>query len=109
MRVGEPDSDLAALPDRVRAAAHVHHKGEVVWRNDHAEDAINALADNGKLIHGLDAWTLYPDGGVMEIPVSAWKEQAGETEDEAIERARREALDALPFAKSEGSHVLIGW
>jgi len=31
----------------------------------------------------------------MEIPVSAWKEQAGETEDEAIERARREALDGV--------------
>lgn len=73
MRLAEPDPDLAALPDAVRAAAHVFHNGEVAWPNDDAESAINAPADTGKLILGLDARTLHPDGGVMEIPVSAWR------------------------------------
>jgi hypothetical protein len=109
MRLAEPDPDLAALPDAVRAAAHVFHNGEVAWPNDDAESAIKALADTGKLILGLDARTLHPDGGVMEIPVSAWEKQPGETAQEAIERARCEALDTLAFAKSEGTHVLVTW
>lgn len=50
-----PDTDLAALPDSVRATAHVFHKGEVAWPNDHAEAAINALAAAGHEILGLDA------------------------------------------------------
>ena len=103
MRLAEPDPDLAALPDDVRAAAHVFHNGEVAWPNDDAEAAINALAANGKLILGLDARTLYPDGGVMEIPVTAWAAHPEETTEAAVERARQEALDALPFAKAEGT------
>jgi hypothetical protein len=109
VRISELDPDLAALPDAIRVAAHIFRNGEVAWPNDSAEAAINALADNGKLILGLDARTLFPDGGVMEIPVSAWAERSGETAEEAIERARREALEALPTARSEGSHVLITW
>jgi hypothetical protein len=109
MRLAKPDPDLSALPDAVRATAHVFNNGEVAWPNDDAEAAINALADNQKLILGLDARTLYSDGGVMEIPVSAWEEMPGETADEAVERGRREALDALPVAKSEGTHVLVTW
>jgi hypothetical protein len=109
MRVGEPDPDLAVLPDEIRAAAHVFHNGEVAWPNEVAEAAINALAATGKLILGLDARTLYPDGGVMEIPASAWEEQPGESAADAIERARVEALEGLPFAFSEGTHVLVTW
>ena len=109
MRQAEPNRKLSALPEPVRAAAHVFRNGEVAWPNDDAEAAINALADSGRLISGLDARTLYPDGGVMEIPVSSWNEQRGETASEAIERARWEALDALASAMSEGTHVLISW
>jgi hypothetical protein len=109
MRIAEPDPDIAALPHAVRAAAHVFENGEVAWPNDHAEAAINALAASGKVIYGLDARTLFPDGGVMEIPVSAWEPQPNEAAEEAVERARREALAALPFAQSEGTHVLVTW
>lgn len=70
MRVGQPDPDLAALPDEVRATAHIFSSGEVAWPNDRAEAAINALATSGQLVLGLDARTLPADGGVMEIPVS---------------------------------------
>ena len=76
MRVAEPDPKLTGLPDDVRATARVFHNGEVAWPNDDAEVAINALAANGNVILGLDARTLYPDGGVMEVPVSAWETHA---------------------------------
>jgi hypothetical protein len=93
----------------VRAAAHVFRNGEVAWPNDAAEAAIDALAVSGKLIVGLDARTLHPDGGVTEIPIGAWAEGAHEPPEAAVERARRDALDALPSAQSEGTHVLITW
>jgi hypothetical protein len=109
VRAGEPNPDLAALPLAVRGAAHVFENGEVAWPNEHAEAAINALARTGKLVLGLDARTIHPDGGLMEIPISAWRETAGEPEADAVERARGEALEALPIAVAEGTHVLITW
>jgi hypothetical protein len=33
----------------------------------------------------------------------------GETRDAAVERAQQEALDALPLAGREATHVLIDW
>jgi hypothetical protein len=108
MRISEPDPKLAGLPDEVRAAAHVFSNGEVAWPNEHAREAIEALAAAGKRVLGLDARTLYPDGGVMEIPVSAWHETAASRE-EQVGQCRAEALAALPLALSEGTHVLIDW
>jgi hypothetical protein len=109
VRIGEPDPEIAALPDAVRATAYVFDNGEVAWPNDAAEAAINALADIGPRILGLDARTLFADGAVMETPVSAWEPAPNESEEEAVERARQEALSALPFAQSEGTHVLVTW
>ena len=105
----EPDPVLAAIPPAVRAAAHVFHNGEVAWPNAEAEEAINALAASGKRILGLDARTLYPDGGVMEIPISAWRDTPGESRSAGVERARVEAVGALATAVSEGTHVLTTW
>ena len=109
MRTGEPEPGLAALPDAVREKAYVFDNGEVAWPNDAAEAAINALAATGQLVLGLDARTLFADGGVMEVPVSAWVREPNEGDEEAVERARQEALLALPLAQSEGTHVLITW
>lgn len=109
VRVGKPNPDLATLPLPVRAAAHVFSNGEVAWPNVDAGHAIIALAASGKRILGLDARTLYPDDGVMEIPISAWREQPGESRGEQIERSRVEALEALAVAAAEGTHVLITW
>ncbi len=109
MRIGEPEPELAALPDAVRSTAYVFDNGEVAWPNDAAEAAINALADIGQRILGLDARTLFADGGVMEIPISAWEPAPNESDEEAVESARQEALSALPSAQSEGTHVLVTW
>jgi hypothetical protein len=109
VRSGEPDPDLAALPVTVRGAARVFKNGEVAWPHEHAEAAIDALADAGKLVLGLDARSMYPDGSAVEVPISAWRESAGELDVDAIERARTEALRALPTSVSEGTLVLITW
>ena len=109
MPSGDPREDLAALPESVRAAAHVFSNGEVAWPNEHAESAINALASAGHKILGLDARTLSPDGGVMEIPITADAFRSYDAGGDEVERARRDALAALPFAHSEGTHVLITW
>ena len=109
MRSGEPDTDLAALPDSVRATAHLFHNGEVAWPNDHAEAAINALAAAGHEILGLDARALLPDGGVTEVPISAGAFRSLQRAGDQVEQARLDALAALPFAKSEGTHVLVTW
>jgi hypothetical protein len=101
VRAGDHDRDLAALPDEVRRSARVFANGEVAWPNEWARDAINALADSGRSILGLDARTLYPDGCVMEVPVSS----SGLD----VEAARRAALEALPDAVAAGTHVLITW
>ncbi|XAY06029.1 hypothetical protein DSM112329_02890 [Paraconexibacter sp. AEG42_29] len=83
--------------------------GDVAWLNEHADAAINAIADAQRLIVGLDARTMFSDGGYTETPISAWTEAPNEGSDDAIERARGEALDALLLAKSEGTHVLLNW
>jgi hypothetical protein len=108
MRISEPDPNLAGLPEEVRAAAHVFSNGEVAWPNEYARAAIEALTAAGKRVLGLDARTLHPDGGVMEIPVSAWHETADPRE-EQVGQCRAEAHEALPLAFSEGTHVLIDW
>ncbi|HEV3230506.1 MAG TPA: hypothetical protein VGY97_13600 [Solirubrobacteraceae bacterium] len=108
MRIEEPEPDLDALPPDVRAAAHVFENGEVAWPNDYASAAIEALAARGKRVLGLDARTLYPDGRVMEIPISAWEEAPG-SRGEQVKQCRAEAIEALPLAVSEGTHVLITW
>lgn len=77
-------ADLARLPEPVAAAAHVYDNGEVSWPNHHAEAAVNALADAGFLILGLDARTHFPDGRLMDA-----------------------ALEDLAIATEHGDHVLI--
>jgi hypothetical protein len=109
MRVGGPDPKLTVLPEEVRRHAHVFPNREVAWPNDHAEAAIEAVAAAGKIVVGLDARTLYENGTMMEVPISAWHDREGESRTAAVERARREALDALPLARNEGTHVLIDW
>jgi hypothetical protein len=97
------------LPIEVRATAHVFENGEVGWPKADAAAAIHALSDAGRCILGLDARTLYPDGGVREIPISALSDRPGESREERVERGRAEALEALPSAIEEGTHVLVTW
>ena len=38
----------------------------------------------GQLILGLDARTLFANGGVMETPISAWEREPNESDEEAV-------------------------
>ena len=68
--------DISVLPQTVQAKAEFQDNGEVVWRLDDAMDAINALADSGQIILGLDFWEYYPDGGLLEMPWSSMSQKA---------------------------------
>ncbi len=103
--------DISVLPQTVQAKAEVQDNGEVVWRLDDAMDAINALADSGQIILGLDFWEYYPDGGLLEMPWSSY-EPEGTTTD--VENGRRTALSELERGISVHSltpdhWVLITW
>jgi hypothetical protein len=104
----DPERHLGRLPEELRASAHVFANGEVAWSNEHACSAINALANAGLRVLGLDARTMYPDGGVMETPVSAWTATDAPREDQ-VEQCRAQALEALPAAIDQGTHALITW
>jgi hypothetical protein len=113
------DEQLRVLPDEVCRTARVYENGEVAWPNHHAEAAVNALADAGFLIQGLDARRHPADGGVQETPISdygialIYTEKQGlhnapEPKVEPTVEARRQvALADLPAAFDEGEYVLI--
>ncbi|MCW2703295.1 MAG: hypothetical protein JWQ37_1290 [Blastococcus sp.] len=46
---------LAALPHDVAESAHVDANGEVWWHSQDAERAVNALADAGHVILGVES------------------------------------------------------
>lgn len=95
--------DLDALPLPLRLSARVDANGEVAWPRTDAAAAVNALADAGRVVLGLDLRT-YDADGVMEIPWSAsgWGDP---------ERARQAALAALAREDmpTDVEWVLVTW
>ena len=79
-----------------------------MWPFDDAVAAINALADNGQVILGLDFWEYDEDHRILETPWNAY-ESEGEATD--VRNGRRKALSEL--ARATGvlpEHwVLITW
>ena len=110
---------LARLPEAARQTARIYENGEVAWPNEHAAFAIEALADAGFLILGLDARTHHPDGSLSEVPVSDYSPGLFYTGAEGLHRgavprvtptpeARRDAaLNDVDFAAAHGDFVLI--
>ena len=96
-----PADDLDVLPGPLRASARVEPNGEVAWSLADAPAVINALADAGRLVLGLDLRS-YEGGQTFEVPLS---DHSGES----VEPARREALAALQRDDIPGEWVLITW
>ena len=97
--------DLASLPPDVVETAHVDDNGEVWWRLEHTERAINALADAGLVILGLDLRE-YDDGGhFLEVAWSAFQP----TGSDDVECGRAAALAALARPNRTGNAVLVTW
>jgi len=93
------------LPALVRSAANVQDNGEVVWPLDHAAEAINALADAGQVVLGLDVRDYDGTGRFIEV---AWSSFDPDGLDD-VERGRGHALAALQRPGMPGSSILITW
>ncbi len=97
--------DLASLPHEVAAAANVDANGEVWWHAQNAERAINALADTGLVVLGLDLREYDDQGNFFE---TAWSDYRPSGNND-VEEARTAALAALRRPDRSGNAVLITW
>jgi len=88
--------DLSALSEPLRIAAVFTNQGrEVMWPREVVRDAVNALADAGRTVLGLDLRSdgegTTPEGAATEVPWSEFQPGLGDQ----VEEARKQALDAL--------------
>ena len=105
--------DISMLPDDVRNRARFRENGEVEWRLADAPRAINALADAGLVVLGLDLRS-YPDGHTMEVAWSGFEPDRDLSVEANVEGVRRAALDALVrdnFAENAefAEWILVTW
>lgn len=108
--VAVSDRDLSALPDDLRAAAIFRNDGqEVMWPRHFAPRVVNALADAGVIVLGLDLRSdgegSTPPGVSTEIAWSAFR--AGEGDQ--VEAARSDALRALDRLRTKTELDAYGW
>jgi hypothetical protein len=92
-----PSLDLSLLPDDLRIAAILTDGGrEVMWPRGLAQQVVNALADRGAVVLGLDLRSdgegFTPPGLDTEVPWSAFHPRSAPADAEA---ARSEALAAI--------------
>jgi hypothetical protein len=97
--------DLALLPPDVAGSARVDDNGEVWWHSADAERAVNALANAGLVILGLDLREYDAEGRFFETAWSALEP----TDANDVELGRSAALAALARPDRFGNAVLITW
>ena len=101
-------SDLARLPSDLGNRATVVDRGEAVWPRGDAERAVNALADAGLILLGIDYYVRDADGHRMQQnPVSLYEPDGNED----VERSRQRALEALRswWSTEYGQEVVVVW
>ena len=92
--------DLSFLSADLRRAARLTDNGtEIMWPRERVEEVINALADHGIVVLGLDLRSdggdgVTPPGLATEVPWIAYEPKASGRSGQ-IEAARTQALDAL--------------
>jgi hypothetical protein len=96
-------NDLDALPPALAERARIDPNGEVSWPLSDASAVVEALADAGRLVLGLDIRDYSPDGTFHEFP---WSDVGGE---QNVGVARDHSLAALQQHKVPGDWVLITW
>jgi hypothetical protein len=91
---------------RVRIAAN----GEVSWPLVDAARAVNALADAGQLVLGLEVEE-FDDKGITVTPWSFFEPDELDRAEANVRRAREAALEALtaPGLADHGDWVLVDW
>lgn len=97
--------DMAALPAAVQRAAHTDEHGETTWRIEAAVSAIQALAEAGRVVLGLDVREYAIDGTFTEAAWSSY-EPTGNGDPEAAGAA---ALEALSREHLPGEWILVTW
>jgi hypothetical protein len=101
-----PADDLRFLPADVQASARPLDNGEVCWPLSHVAEAVNALADAGRIVLGLDVRDYQDDGTFFEVPWSDFQ-PLGQADD--VERAREHAQAALLRSDLPGSWLVVTW
>lgn len=102
--------DLSVLPDDLRAAAIFTNEGrEVMWPREFAPGVVNALADEGVIVLGLDLRSdgegTTPPGASTEVAWSAFHPGTGNHVDEA----RNQALHALKRLRTSPNLAAYRW
>jgi hypothetical protein len=100
----DPPVNLDLLPEALRRSARVESNGEVAWPLPDAGAAIDALADAGVVVLGLDLRRYSDDGLVMEV---AWSVFEPASSSDPVQAGRRSALEALRRPDLPGDWVLV--
>jgi hypothetical protein len=96
--------NLDLLPEELRRSARIEGNGEVAWSLLDARAAVDALADAGVIVLGLDLRTYGDDGSVAEV---AWSVFDPSSTSDPVQGGRRSALDALARPDLPGDWVLV--
>lgn len=106
-----PTGELTALPQEVRAKARIYDNGEVSWALSHAERAIDALADAGFVILGLDVRWHDDQGHTRETACSDFNPARDVDDSQNVEIGRQTALEALWRENTAdfGDWILVTW
>jgi hypothetical protein len=101
------EADLERLPAGVRDAARINPNGEVEWPLAIARSAVDALAQLGFVVLGLDLREYDDDGGFVEVAWSVYDGKDAET----ARKAARTALqrDNLTGFDIHRTTVLVRW
>jgi hypothetical protein len=94
--------DMANLPRAVQDRAHALGNGEVMWRVEDAQSAIEGLATAGRVVLGLDVRDYRHDGSFVEIAWSSY-DRVATAMSPAGERARSRRSHARALRVSGSS------
>lgn len=95
-------ADLSFLSEDLQRGARCDPNGEVSWPISQASAAIEAIANSGRLVLGLDIRDDQSDGTFLEVP---WSSYTGSD----VEEARRFALSVLSSSDFPGAWILVTW
>jgi hypothetical protein len=106
--------DLSVLPEHLRAAAKADGP-DFAWPLDTAAEVIQALADAGAVVRGVEAWMLDADGVPAVVGWSSYELGDCLSDwDASVARARAEADNVLAgvvatAADEQVNYVGIDW
>ncbi len=108
-------NDLAILSERLRDAAMVAG-GDLGWPLEFAEEVIDALADAGAVVTGVEAWSVDAEGVPASVGWSSYDlgDDYASTWETSVATARVEAKQVLAgvletAVEDEVNYIGIDW